>query len=200
MPDDAFVVALLPGSRRSEIEHHGVLFLHTAARLKESFPAARFLIPAPTAGVHASMQRLLAENPSVDAQLVEGRSRTVLAAADLALVKSGTATLETMLLRRPMVVTYRLGAVTAWLVMRLKTSPYVALPNILTGRELVPELLQDDARPAALAEALAEQYQRCQNDTDYVETCAEWHEKLRQGGAGKAAEVVLSLACGDGPR
>ena len=86
-----------------------------------------------------------------------------------------------------------MGALTAWLVRRLKTSDFVALPNILTGRELVPELLQEDADPARLAEALLEQHRRCQTDADYFDTCARWHEKLRQGGAGKAAEVVLSL-------
>ena len=139
------------------------------------------------------MQRVLAEVPVAGVRLVHGQSRTVIAAADLALVKSGTATLEAMLLRRPMVVTYRMGALTAWLIRRLKTSPYVALPNILTGRELVPELLQEQARPERLADALVEQYRRCQDDPAYLETCAHWHEKLRQGGAGKAAEVVLSL-------
>lgn len=190
---DGFVVALLPGSRSSEIGHLGAIFLRTADRLRETFADAEFLIPAPTPAVHASMQRVLAEVPVAGVRLVHGQSRAVIAAADLVLVKSGTATLEAMLLRRPMVVTYRMGALTAWLIRRLKTSPYVALPNILTGRELVPELLQEQAQPERLTNALIEQYRRCQDDPAYLETCAHWHEKLRQGGAGKAAEVVLSL-------
>ena len=190
---DGFVVALLPGSRTSEIGHLGAIFLRTADRLRETYANAEFLIPAPTPAIHASMQRLLADGPAAGVRLVHGQSRTVIAAADLVLVKSGTATLEAMLLRRPMVVTYRMGALTAWLIRRLKTSPYVALPNILTGRELVPELLQEQARPEPLADALVEQYRRCQDDPAYFDTCAHWHEKLRQGGAGKAAEVVLSL-------
>lgn len=193
--EDVFLVALLPGSRRSEIAYLGAIFLDTAARLRAGdFAAAGFIVPAPTPAVHEAMQRVLAENPVAGVRLIHGQSRTAIAAADLVLVKSGTATLETMLLRRPMVVTYRMGALTAWLVRRLKTSPYVALPNILTGRELVPELLQEEAEPAALADALIGQYRRCLNDPDYLETCARWHEKLRQGGAEKAAEVVLSLA------
>lgn len=191
---DGFVVALLPGSRPSEIAYLGEIFLRTADRLRGIFAGAEFLIPAPTPSVHASMQRVLAELPVAGASLVHGQSRTVIAAADLVLVKSGTATLEAMLLRRPMVVAYRMGALTAWLIRRLKTSPYVALPNILTGRELVPELLQEQAQPERLTDALVEQYRRCQHASAYLETCAHWHEKLRQGGAGKAAEVVLSLA------
>lgn len=193
VPLDGFVVALLPGSRSSEITYHGGIFLRTAERLRQTFADAQYLIPAPTPAVHDSMQRLLAEVPVAGVRLVHGQSRTVIAASDLVLVKSGTATLEAMLLRRPMVVTYRMGRLSAWVILRLKTSPYVALPNILTGRELVPELLQEQARPERLTAALVDQYRRCQDDPDYLETCAHWHEKLRQGGAGKAAEVVLSL-------
>ncbi|MCY3810956.1 MAG: lipid-A-disaccharide synthase [Gammaproteobacteria bacterium] len=191
---DGFVVALLPGSRSSEIAYHGAVFLRTAACLRETFPDAEFVIPAPTPTVHDAMRRVLAEVPVGGVRLVHGQSRTVIAAADLVLVKSGTATLEAMLLRRPMVVTYRMGRLSAWVIRRLKTSPYVALPNILTGRELVPELLQEQAQPARLTHALIEQYRRCQDDPAYLDTCAHWHKKLRQGGAGKAAEVVLSLA------
>ena len=193
MASEGFVVALLPGSRSSEIAYHGTIFLRTAECLRETFADAQFVIPAPTPTVHVAMRRVLAELPVGGVRLVQGQSRTVIAAADLVLVKSGTATLEAMLLRRPMVVTYRLGRLSAWLFRRLKTSPYVALPNILTGRELVPELLQEQAQPERLTDALIEQYRRCQDDPAYFETCAHWHEKLRQGGAGKAAEVVLSL-------
>ena len=197
---DGFVVALLPGSRSSEIAYHGAIFLRTAECLRETFADAEFLVPAPTSAVHDAMQRVHAEVPVGRVRIVHGQSRTVIAAADLVLVKSGTATLEAMLLRRPMVVTYRMGALSAWVIRRLKTSPYVALPNILTGRELVPELLQEQAQPDRLTHALIEQYRRCQDDPAYFDTCAHWHEKLRQGGAGKAAEVVLSLTGGEGER
>ena len=190
---DRFVVALLPGSRRSEVHFLGATFLETAVRLRSSFDDPAFVVPAPTQAVYEAMDAVRATVPVEGLRLIRGQSRTAIAAADLVLVKSGTATLETMLLRRPMVVAYRMGALTAWLVRRLKTSDFVALPNILTGRELVPELLQEDADPARLAEALLEQHRRCQTDADYFDTCARWHEKLRQGGAGKAAEVVLSL-------
>ena len=188
------VVALLPGSRRSEIRFHGAVFLRTAERLRATFADAEFVVPAPSDGVFAAMREALAEVPVAGVRIVRGQSRSVIAAADLVLVKSGTGTLETMLLRRPMVVTYRLGSLSAWLFRRLQKSPYVALPNILTGRELVPELLQEQAVPDLLADALAAQYRRAESDAAYFDTCAEWHAKLRQGGAEKAAEVVVSLA------
>ena len=93
-----------------------------------------------------------------------------------------------------MVVAYRLGALTAWLVRHLQKSEYVALPNILAGRQLVPELLQQDADPERLAKALIAQYRRAQADEEYLRACEHWHGELRQGAAGKAADVVLALA------
>lgn len=188
------VVALLPGSRRSEIRFHGTVFLRAAERLRETFADAEFVVPAPSDAVFEAMREALAEVRVAGVRIVRGQSRSVIAAADLVLVKSGTGTLETMLLRRPMVVTYRLGAASAWLFRRLQKSPYVALPNILTGRELVPELLQEQAVPGLLADALVAQHRRAASDAAYFDTCAEWHAKLRQGGAEKAAEVVVSLA------
>ncbi len=198
VPAERDVIALLPGSRRSEIHFMGRCFLDAAALLREEFADAVFLVPTATASVHEALAAIFAERKAdgLDVRLIPGQSRTVIAAADLVLTKSGTATLETMLLRRPMVVAYRLGAMTAWLIRRLKTSAHVALPNILAGRELVPELLQEDATPRRLSEALVGQYRRCQADDSYFRACAHWHEALRQGGAGKAADVVLSLVRG----
>lgn len=190
------VVALLPGSRRSEIDFLGRLFLDTATSL--DLPQARFLVPAPNTHVYDAMAAVVDRHrretaSELDVQLVHGQSRTVIAAADIVLTKSGTATLETMMLRRPMVVAYRIGALSAWLVRRLKKSDFVALPNILAGRPLVPELLQEDAEPVQLAAALHEQMRDGTAGTDYFDACAHWHQRLRQGGAGKAAEAVLEL-------
>ena len=194
------VIALLPGSRRSEIDFLGKLFLDAAALLDEAFPGAVFLIPMPRPAVHEAMRAVLAAHPrgkELAVRLVAGQSRTVIAAADMVLAKSGTATLETMLLRRPMAVSYRLGAVSAWLVLRLKKSDFVALPNILAGEALVPELLQEDAEPHRLAAALTDQYRRSQTDDAYFRACAHWHDQLRQGGASKAADAVLALIGND---
>ncbi|MDE0191119.1 MAG: lipid-A-disaccharide synthase [Gammaproteobacteria bacterium] len=196
LSDDRFVITLLPGSRASEIDFLGELFLDTALLLLDAFDNPLFLLPTPTRQVHDRVADTVAARQvgrTVDVRVVHGHSRTAIAAADLVLAKSGTATLETLLLRRPMVVAYRLGNLTAWVVRRLQKSAYVALPNILAGRELVPELLQEDAQPARLAKALVEQYERSQADDSYLRCCARWHDELRQGGAGKAADVVLSL-------
>lgn len=193
------VVALLPGSRRAEIRFLGGVFLAAAALLRERFGAPVFLIPTPSDAVDAAVRALLAASPhngaggALDVRIVRGGARAALAAADAVLAKSGTATLEAMLLRRPMVVAYRLGRVSAWIVRRLKRSDHVALPNILAGRALVPELLQEDAEPARLADAVVAQYERCQQGDEYLRACAHWHRQLRQGAAERAADAVLAL-------
>ncbi|MDE0420635.1 MAG: lipid-A-disaccharide synthase [Gammaproteobacteria bacterium] len=191
-----FVVTLLPGSRASEIDFLGGLFLDTAALLLDTFDDPLFLLPTPTGQVYDRVVDTVATHRvgrALDVKVIHGHSRTAIAAANLVLAKSGTATLETLLLRRPMVVAYRLGNLTAWIVRRLQKSAYVALPNILAGRELVPELLQKDAEPSRMARALVEQYERSRADDDYLRCCAHWHEELRQDGAAKAAEAVLAL-------
>ncbi len=195
VPQERRVFALLPGSRRSEIRFLGGVFLQAAKLLGGEFPDALFLIPTPSAAVDAAVRALLAQTqpPGLDVRVVRGGARKVIAAADAVLTKSGTATLETMLLRRPMVVAYRLGALTAWIIRRMQKTDHVALPNILAGRPLVPELLQEQAEPARLASALTEQLQRYQEDDDYQHTCAHWHDQLRQDGAARAAESVLAL-------
>ena len=194
------VVALLPGSRRAEIRFLGGVFLAAAALLRERFGQPVFLVPTPSDAVDAAVRALLASSrhgngaeSALDVRIVRGGARAALAAADAVLAKSGTATLEAMLLRRPMVVAYRLGRVTAWIVRRLKRSDHVALPNILAGRALVPELLQEDAEPARLADALVAQYERCQQGDEYLRACAHWHGQLRRGAAERAADAVLAL-------
>ena len=197
LPRERRIVTLLPGSRRSEIRLLGRLFLDTAERLRERFETPLFLIPTPTGTVDQAVRALVdgssVQPNGVEVRVVRNESRLAIAAADAVLAKSGTATLETLLLRRPMVVAYRVGALTAWIVRRLKTSDFVALPNILAGHELVPELLQERAEPEALARALIEQYERCNADPEYLGACAHWHQRLRQGAAERAAEAVLAL-------
>ena len=193
LPPRRRVVALLPGSRQAEIRFLGGVFLQTAALLREAFGEPVFLIPTPSAAADDAVRRLLAQARGLDVRVVRGGARAVIAAADAVLAKSGTATLETMLLRRPMVVAYRMGALTTWIVRRMKKTEHVALPNILAGRALVPELLQEQAKPDRLARALVAQFERCQEDGDYLRACAHWHDQLRRGAAARAADAVLSL-------
>ena len=150
----ARVLALLPGSRGGEVRLLAPLFLQTAALLRQADPDLALVLPAASPAREEQLQRLLADTATAGVTLVRGRSREVIAASDAVLLASGTATLEAALLRRPMVVAYRMGALSWLLLKQLVKTPYVALPNILAGRALVPELLQGSATPAAMAQAL----------------------------------------------
>lgn len=145
------VVAVLPGSRRSEIEHLAARFLQTAALLKRARPTIKFVIPA-VVSLRACVEQIVRDAGMADQVLVvQGQSHTVLAACDLTLIASGTATLEAALFKRPMVIAYNMSWM-SWRLMRSKQlQPWVGLPNILCGEFVVPELLQDAATPQALA-------------------------------------------------
>ncbi|HVC31554.1 MAG TPA: lipid-A-disaccharide synthase, partial [Steroidobacteraceae bacterium] len=153
----ATVVALLPGSRVGEVERLGADFLQAAAWLHERRPDLRFIAPMATGRVREAFDRKRAEVPEgPEVLLIEGRAQQALAACDAAIVASGTATLETLLSRRPMVVAYRLGALTAFLLRRLRLVkvPYFSQPNLLVGRALVPELFQEQVSGPTLGAAL----------------------------------------------
>jgi lipid-A-disaccharide synthase len=152
----AQAVALLPGSRVSELELHADLLIETARRLHERRPELRFFVPLATRETREHFEaRLYAlGGRELPLQVLFGHARLALQACDAAIVASGTATLEAALARCPMVITYRLNPLTYRLVMRKALLPYFGLPNILSGEFVVPELLQDEATPANLAQAL----------------------------------------------
>ncbi|MDB5884123.1 MAG: lipid-A-disaccharide synthase [Polaromonas sp.] len=148
------VIAILPGSRKSEIESLALRFFKAAALVSAAFPAIKFVVPAVPA-LKALIENL-AHEAGVRAlvKIVEGQSHTVLAACDVSLIASGTATLEAALFKRPMVIAYHMNWL-SWQIMRRKQlQPWVGLPNILCREFVVPELLQDAATPQALADAL----------------------------------------------
>ena len=153
LADDAQVVAVLPGSRRSEIQYIAPAFLQAVKRLHRQRPGLRFVLPlAP--GLRAMVEPLLAAHaPGVPLQLLDGRSHAALAACDVTLIASGTATLEAALFKRPMVIGYRMHGLSWQLMKRMRYQPWVGLPNILCRDFVVPELIQDDCEPAALAAA-----------------------------------------------
>ena len=193
----ARIVALLPGSRVGEVQRLGADFLRAAAWLAARRPDLRFIAPMATGRareIFASMQAEVSMAPEVT--LLEGRAQQALAACDGAIVASGTATLETLLSRRPMVVAYRLGALTAFVLRRLRLVkvPYFSQPNLLIGRALVPELFQEQVSGAALGEALLARLE----DREYLrELDSEFrkvHETLRGDGAGRAADAIATLA------
>ena len=150
------IVALLPGSRQTELDYHADLFIETAKAMLKDFPAARFLVPLATRETREQFDqaRWKLQAQDLPMQILFGHANLALAAADVALVASGTATLEAALLRCPHVVAYRMSPTTFRLMIRKAYLPYVGLPNILAGEWLVPEFLQDDATPENLARAL----------------------------------------------
>lgn len=155
LPQGAEVVAVLPGSRASEVEALAGRFLHAAALLQRQRPNAWFVIPA-VPGLQARISELARGGPAPrHLIIVPGQSHTVLAACDVALVASGTATLETALFKRPMVISYRTHWLTYALMKPRQLQPWVGLPNILCGDFVVPELLQSNAKPESLSGALA---------------------------------------------
>jgi lipid-A-disaccharide synthase len=192
MAESGTVVAVLPGSRLSEVRLMADPFLEACERLRASRADVAFVVPALNDVLAAELRSRLAAHPSLNATLYVGNGRQALTACDVALVKSGTSTLEAMLLHRPMVVSYRLGELTYRVVRRLLRTPYVALPNILAGTELVPELLQHDATPAALAENVLEQLDNGAANAEYLSRFEALHAELRQGANERAAEALLA--------
>jgi len=197
LPPDAPVVALLPGSRPSEIEHLAPPFLDTAAWLHARRPELRFVLPAASdAGFErlktiAARARLPATLPLT---IVRGRAHDALAAAEAVLVASGTATLEAALFRKPMVIAYRMSAINFRIMRRMALLPWVGLPNVLAGRFVVPEFLQNDVQPEAMGQALFRQLEDAAHRASIVEVFAQMHETLRCGCAARAAQAVLEVA------
>jgi lipid-A-disaccharide synthase len=188
-------VAVLPGSRRAEVARLGGPFAATLAWLYERRPDIRFVAPMANAAVRTLFEHSLAQHaPGVPIAVIDGQAQQALAAADAALVASGTATLETALVKRPMVVAYRLAPLTAWLMrsMKLMKADYFAQPNLLAGRQVVPEYLQDDVRPEVLGPALLAQLQR-PDHAELIATFTAIHTTLRRDASARAADAILEL-------
>jgi lipid-A-disaccharide synthase len=188
------LVALLPGSRRAEVEHIGPAFVEAAALMLRREPRLRFVLPVAEPRLRALLAPALAEAGAAAGRitLFEGRSHDCLEAADAALVASGTATLETALFGRPMVIAYRMPAASYWIMRQMGSVSFVGLPNILAGEALVPELIQHEATPAKLAGALLgllDDRPRCERLRDRF---AAMHESLRRDTPRLAAEAIMT--------
>lgn len=195
LPARKRVIALLPGSRRSELEHMAGSFILAAHRLQQEFPEVHFVCPLATRQTRDLFEQTLHLHGHADLPLtlLFGHSHEALAAADLALVASGTATLEAALFKTPMVITYRQSSL-SWALQRpMLYLPYVGMPNILAGERLVPELIQGRATPAALARALLELLLDPAQQQRQVSRFREMHVALRQNNAETAAAAVLAV-------
>jgi lipid-A-disaccharide synthase len=195
LPGGKLIVALLPGSRRSEMHYMAGTFVLAAHRLRQDIRDVHFVCPTVTRATRDLFERALHEHQRTDLPLtlLFGHSHEALAAADLALVASGTATLETALFKTPMVIAYRQSPISWRLMRRMLYLPYVGMPNILAGERLVPELLQDDATPEALAAALLALWRDKPARERQLARFREFHELLRQNTAEKAAEAVMGV-------
>jgi lipid-A-disaccharide synthase len=191
-------VALLPGSRMGELEMHADLMIETARELAARRPSLRFFVPLATRETRDYFEtRVYAlEARELPITILFGHAPLALNAADVALVASGTATLEAALARCPMVVTYRLRPLTYRLVMRKAILPYFSLPNILSGEFIVPELLQDDATPANLAQALGNLLDNKTALGALRERFAALHRKLAAGHDGRVVEALMPYLSG----
>ncbi|UMZ15176.1 MULTISPECIES: lipid-A-disaccharide synthase [unclassified Pseudomonas] len=183
------LVALMPGSRGGEVGRLGSLFLDAAQRLLALRPGVHFILPCANAQRRAQLEEMLAGR-DLPLTLLDGQSHKALAACDAVLIASGTATLEALLYKRPMVVAYRLAPLTFWILKRMVKSPYISLPNLLAQRLLVPELLQDDATADALAATLLPLIDGGQEQTSGFDQI---HRTLRRDASNQAAQAVLGL-------
>jgi lipid-A-disaccharide synthase len=202
-PDD-LVLAVLPGSRGSEVALMLEPFLQAAELLTQRITdrPMSLVIPCVNPARRQQIEQGLQQFPTLRVALVDGDARSALVASDVAMIKSGTSTLEAMLLRRPMVVSYRLGKFSYRIANRLVNTPFIALPNILADKSLVPELIQDAATPSALAGAVLEQLESATNkskESVVMRSFAQMHKQLREGESGlgpnatAAAEICKLL-------
>ena len=192
--EEAPVIALLPGSRLGEVNRLGPLLLDTAVWLNARRPELRFVLPAATPRLYEVLAEMRTERASaLPLTLVQGQSREVMAAADVVVLASGTATLEAMLLKRPMVVAYRVAPMTAWLARRLVRISHFALPNLLAGRELVPEFIQEAATVENLGPAILRWLDEPLARERLTAEFDALHRELRRDASRQAADAIVEL-------
>jgi lipid-A-disaccharide synthase len=191
------VIALLPGSRMGEVSRLAAPFAAAAARIAARRPGWQFVAPMASTAVRDEFVRQMAQVPDVPViRVLDGEAQRALAAAEGVIVASGTAALETLLTGRPMVVAYRWSAATAFLLRTLKLVKvrYFSQPNLLAGRRLVPEFLQEQVQGAALGDALLEELEDPNHVRELLDEFTAVHRSLRRGGAALAAEAILECA------
>ena len=189
------IVAILPGSRMTELRSLAEPLARTARWVHRRRPETRFVAPLVDDSTRDFFSRALARHaPEVPCDLLVGASRDAMAASDVVLLASGTATLEALLLKRPMVITYRTMRLTWMLGRAMVNIDHVGLPNLLAGTRLVPELLQDDATPGQLGPALLDRLDHPDRQRHVLEEFDRIHRTLRNDAFAKAAEAVLQVA------
>jgi len=189
------VIALLPGSRLGEVSRHARLMLDAAALIFKAHPDAQFVVPAANESA-AQLMRQAAQGFDLPLHILSGQSHTVLAACDVSIVASGTATLEAALFKKPMVITYRMPAMTARMMLKKALQPWVGLPNVLARGFVVPERIQDAATPEALAQDVLAWLDDAPRQLELHETFRTLHMSLRQDASARIAEAVQPYLAG----
>ena len=192
--DTTKVIALLPGSRGGELKYLAEPFLQAAELLQKKYPDILFLLPAANVKRQEVLQKLLDEKfVGLNVRLLLNQSRESMAAADAILIASGTATLEATLLKKPMVVAYKMASLTYAIYSRMIKTPYISLPNILAGEKLVPEVLQSDVTPVRLAVELEKALQDKAYQAFLEKRFTEINQTLQLDADERAADAVISL-------
>jgi len=193
LPEEGRIVALLPGSRASEVDRMGELFMRTAVYCLEQDPNLHFIIPAASPDRYRQLHIELTDYVDFPIELLNGHSHEAMAAADVVLLASGTVTLEALLLKKPMVVAYKMASLTFKILSWLVKTPWVSLPNLLAQKMLVPELLQDKATPEALSAAVMNYFDNPDEAQALSQTFAEMHIELKRDASARAADAVARL-------
>lgn len=193
LSNDGPVIALLPGSRQSEVALLGRLFLDAARLCLQENPTLSFVLPAANPARRQQIDSMLAEAGDLPITVLDGQSHLAMEAADVVLLASGTTALEAMLLKKPMVVSYKTGWLSHAIISRMLKVPYVSLPNLLAGRELVPEVLQDDATAQSLTALLLARLGNSALAVQLRSDFTQLHQQIKCNGNEKAAAAVLSV-------
>jgi lipid-A-disaccharide synthase len=193
LPAEGLWVALLPGSRHNEVKQLGPDFLKTALWLRQQRPDLHFIVPLANPGLKKFFSQQRTDiAPDLPITLLDGQSHQAMAVADVVLMASGTATLEAMLLKRPMIVAYRLNPLTYWLAKRLVHIPYFSLPNLLAQQPLVPEFLQTEVIPEKIGQYMLEWLENADKVVKLQTRFTELHHHLRRNASQQAATAILS--------
>ena len=187
-------VALLPGSRSSEIDYNAPAFFQAAVLLEQQLGAVQFILPVAHAALKDKIQAMRQQfAPNIELRVFDGQARSVMEAADAVLVASGTASLEVALYKKPMVISYQTSKVSAWLYPKFALLPWIGLPNILLNESFIPEVLQDDATPQGLASTLLNEIDRYAQDVTVNERLIDMHSSLIRDTPTLCAQAIAQV-------
>lgn len=187
------LVALMPGSRGGEVKLLGPEFWKTAQWCLQRQPDLKFIVPAANAQRRQQIDEQLALHPQLPIQVVDGQSHEVMAAADAVMMASGTTTLEAMLLKKPMVVAYKMAWLSFAIISRLVKSKFFSLPNLLADKSLVPEILQKQVTPEVLGSELLSYFEQSQKAQGLRQTFYDMHVSLKRDASDRAADAIANL-------